>query len=214
MPTTSGTGYFVGPGGGGAENLSLEDYLEICKLLNAQPYLEVPVTFTTADAANLIEFLASPSSTTFGAQRASLGQTEPWTSVFSKIHLSFCNECWNGASFSGQGLGDRSSAPNYEYYYDYSVRAKDIFAAMHADSYYTSAPFDLVMNAQTGINYSMDTAIARAHPDSIEIEAYTYSSVSDFSTDAALWQPAMVEPWEKVTNSSDIYNFYQSVHDY
>ena len=213
-PTSGGTGYFVGPGGAGSENLSLEDYLVICQLLNAQPYLEVPVTFSTADAANLIEFLASPSSTTYGARRAALGQEDPWTSIFSSIHLSFCNECWNGGSFPGQSLAYRAGTPNSEYYYDYSVRARDIFAAMRADSYYSQASFDLVMNAQTATNYSMDTAIQRAHPDSIEIEGYTYSTVNSFATDSALWQPAMVEPYEKVTNPTDVYNFYQSVHDY
>jgi len=213
-PTSGGTGYFVGPGGSGTVSLSLEDYLVICQLLNAEPYLEVPVTFSTADAANLIEFLASPSGTTYGARRAALGQEDPWTSVFSNIHLSFCNECWNGGSFPGQSLADRSSAPNSEYYYDYSVRARDIFAAMRADSYYSAPSFDLVMNAQTATNYSMDTAIQRAHPDSIEIEGYTYMTVNSFATDSALWQPAMVEPYEKVTNPSDVYNFYQSVHDY
>jgi LysM repeat protein len=213
-PTGWGTGYFVGPGGSGSVVLSLEDYLVICQLLNAEPYLEVPVTFSTADAANMIEFLASPSGTTYGARRAALGQSEPWTSVFSQIHLSFCNECWNGGSFAGQSLASRRSAPNSEYYYDYSVRARDIFAAMRADSYYSASAFDLVLDAQTAVNDSMDTAIQRAHPDSIEIEGYTYSSVSSFATDAALWQPAMVEPYEKVTNRADIYNFYQSVHDY
>jgi LysM repeat protein len=213
-PTSGGTGYFVGPGGAGSISLSLEDYLAICQMLNAEPYLEVPVTFSTADAANLVEFLASPSSTTYGGRRAALGQTEPWTSVFSNIHLSFCNECWNGQSFAGQSLAMRSNAPNQEYYYDYSVRARDIFAAMRADSYYSKSSFDLVMNAQTAINYTMDAAIQRARPDSVEIEDYTYGPVNSFTPDSALWQPAMVDPWEKVTNPSDIRNFYQSVHDY
>jgi hypothetical protein len=213
-PTSGGTGYFVGPGGAGSENLSLEDYLVICQFLNAQPYLEVPVTFSAAEAQELIEFLASPSSTIYGARRAALGQEEPWTDAFTQIHLSFCNECWNGQSFAGQSLAMRSTGPNYEYYYDYSVRARDIFAAMRADSYYSQTSFDLVMNAQTAVNYTMDTAIARAHPDSIEIEDYTYGNVNNFSSDSALWQPAMIDPWEKVTNPTDIANFYQSVHDY
>ena len=214
QPTSSGTGYFVGPGGSGAENLSLEDYLVICQLLNAEPYLEVPVTLSTTDAGNLIEFLAGESGTTYGNRRIALGQTDPWTSVFNKIHLSFCNECWNGSSFDGQSLPDRTTQPNGEYYYDYSVRARDIFAGMRANSSYSASSFDLTMNAQTAVNYTMDTAIARAHPDSIEIEDYTYGIVSSFATDAALWGPALFEPYEKVTNPADPKNFYQSVHDY
>jgi hypothetical protein len=215
-PSSGGAGYYVSPGGSGAEALSLQDYLVICQYLNAAPYLEIPVTLTAADAANLVEFLASPSTTTYGARRAAMGQTEPWTSVFSTIHLSFCNECWNAQSFPGQSLADRPTQPNFEYYYDYSTRARDIFAAMRADSYYSSVSsvLDLVMNAQTGVNATMDLAIQRAHPDSIEMEDYTYGTVNSFSTDAALWQPAMVDPYEKVTNPADIRNFYQSVHDY
>ena len=212
-PTSSGKGYFVGPGGSGAENLSLEDYLVICQYLNAEPYLEVPVTFSTTDASNLIEFLAG-SSGTYASKRISLGQSEPWTSVFDKIHLSFCNECWNGQSFFGQALPQRTTAPNSEYYYDYSVRARDIFAAMRSNPSYNASSFDLVMNAQTAVSYSMDTAIARAHPDSIEVESYTYGPVASFATDAALWQPAMVDPWMKATNPSDTRHFYQSLHDY
>lgn len=213
MPTSSGTGYFVSPGGMGTETLSLEDYLVICQYLNAVPYLEIPVTLTTADAANLVEFLASPSTTTFGARRAALGQTQPWTSVFSTIHLSFCNECWN-SQFAGQSLAARPSGPDLELYYDYSTRARDIFAAMRADSYYSQSAFDLVMNAQTAGSSTMDQAIQRAHPDSIEIEDYTMGPISSFATDAELWGAAMVDPWEKVTNPKDIRNFYQSVHDY
>lgn len=214
QPTGGGKSYFVGPGGDGAERLALEDYLVICQFLNSEPYLEVPVTFTPADAANLIEFLASPSTTTYGARRAALGQTAPWTSVFSLIHLSFCNECWNGQSFSGQALQTRTSAPNGERYYDYSVRAKDIFSAMRADTYYTAPAFDLVFNSQTATSFTADAGITRAHPDSVEIESYTYGAVSSFSSDAAIWAPAIIDPWEKVVNPTDIRNFYQSVHDY
>src|SRR6202034_3954077 len=59
-----------------------------------------------------------------------------------------------------------------------------------------------------------DTAIQRAHPDSIEIEDYTYGNVNSFSTDAALWGAAMVEPYDKVVDPNDPSNFYASVHDY
>jgi len=213
-PTASGHGNFVGPVGNGAVTLSLEDYLNLCKALHAEPYLEVPVTISTQDAANLIEFLAGPSSSQWGGQRTALGQSEAWTSVFDTIHLSYCNECWNGSSFSGQALPSRNGAPNSEYYYDYSVRAKSVFAAMRSNAYYSQQSFDLVMNAQTAVNYSMDTAIARAHPDSIEIEGYTYGNVSSFSTDTALWQPLDAENYGRFVNPSDPTNFYQSVHDY
>jgi hypothetical protein len=213
-PDGHGAGYYIGPGGSNAVDLSLPDYLNIVKAVGAVPYLEVPVTFTTTDAANLIEFLASPSSTTYGAKRAALGQVAPWTSVFPTIHLSFCNECWNGQSFAGQNLADRSNQPNGEIYYDYSSRARDIFSAMRGDSYYASSSFDLGMNTQTALNYTMDTAIARAHPDSIEMEAYTYGTIFNASSDAQFWGPALAEPYEHVTDPTDPRNIYQDFHDY
>ncbi len=213
-PTSGGTGYFVGPNGAGTVSLSLEDYLVVCRLLKAEPYLEVPVTFSEADAGNLIEFLAGASGTASGKRRTALGQSSPWTSVFAKIHLDFCNECWNGQSFAGQSLPYRANTPNSEYYYDYSLRARDIFAAMRANPNYSASSFDLVMDAQTAVSWTMDAAIARAHPDSIEIESYTYGPVSSYLTDTALWEPAMVDPYMKTTNPSDIRNFYQSIHDY
>jgi hypothetical protein len=213
-PSLGGTIYFDGYTASGSQQLSLEDYLKICQLLHAEPYLEVPVTFSTADAALLIEFLAGSSSTTYGARRAALGQANPWTSVFSKIHLSFCNECWNGGTFPGQSLPWRNSQPANEFIHDYTVRAKEIFAAMRASSSYSAAAFDLVMNAQTATNWSMDAEIATARPDSIEIEDYTYGNVSDFNSNAALWGPAIIEPYDKVIDPNDPSNFYASVNDY
>ncbi|MGD0796992.1 MAG: Ig-like domain repeat protein [Acidobacteriaceae bacterium] len=213
-PTTAGDTYYIGPGGSGGMQLSLEDYLVVCQAIGAEPYLEVPVTFSTADAAGLIDFLAGSTSTTYGAKRSLLGQYTPWTSVFDVIHLSFCNECWNNKSFPGQDLPFRADAPSGLYNYDYSVVAKAIFAAMRARPSYSASSFDLIMNAQTGVNYDMDSAIQSVSPDSIEIEDYTYNYVSDFSTDSLLWTAAMVEPWDTVVDASDPSNFYQSVHDY
>jgi hypothetical protein len=213
-PTSSGGGYMVGPGGSGVIQLSLEDYLNLCKALNAEPYFEVPVTITEQDSASLIDFLAGPSTSAGGQRRAALGQSAPWTSVFDQIHLSFCNECWNGTSFVGQSLPSRTGAPNSEYYYDYSVRAAAVFKAMRSNASYTEAAFDLVMGAQTGVSYTMDAAIQRAHPDSVELEDYTYENVSSFATDAALWQPDFVELYDKIFDPTDPSHFYQSVTDY
>ena len=213
MPTAPGAEYFMQPAQSGTVQLSLEDYLVICKLIGAEPYLEVPVTISTTDAANLIGFLGGASTTTYGARRAALGQTDPWTSEFNQIHLSFCNECWNNVQ-AGQNIPWRNGEPNNETYYDYSTRAATIFAAMRGSSAYSATAFDLVLNAQTAINYSVDTAIQRSHPDSIEIEDYTYGNVNSYSSDSALWGAAMVEPYDKVVDPNDPSNFYTSVHDY
>ena len=213
-PTGGGTGYFVGPGGSGVVSLSLEDYLVICQLLNAEPYLEVPVSFSTADAANLIEFLASPSSTTYGARRAGSG---PGRSLDQCLRHRFI---FPSAMNAGTEVPlPASRFPTAPARLTRSITTTTACAPgtslpRCAPTAITRRSFDLVMNAQTATNYSMDTAIQRARPDSIEIEGYTYMTVNSFASDTALWQPAMVEPYEKVTNPADIYNFYQSVHDY
>lgn len=223
-PSSSGIFYQVGPAGGATMTLSLEDYLILCQSLGVQPYFEIPVTITTADAANLVEFLAASTSTTYGARRQAAGVAAglssgqaaiPWTSIFSKIYLSYCNECWNqSAGASLQNIPQRSGEPNSEVYFDYSTRAASIFAAMRADSNYNTSVMQLGLNAQTSINFSVDAAIARSKPDYIEIENYLYGNVSSFSTDTLLWQANFVEPYDMMVDTSDPSNFYQSVHDY
>jgi len=164
---------------------TLEEYLVQAQTIGATPYVEVPVSFSAAEAANLVEFLASPSTTIYGAKRAALGQTLPWTSIFPTMYLSFCNECWN-TGFSYQSLGGRSGQPNSEVYYDYSTRARDIFAAMRADAYY-SPSLQLGMNVQTAIDYSADAAAARSHPDYIEFEGYLGSTAGSDGDDKDRW---------------------------
>jgi hypothetical protein len=85
---------------------------------------------------------------------------------------------------------------------------------MRSSSSYNASSFDLVMNAQTAVNWEMDNEIARARPDSIEVEDYLYGTVNEFSTDALLWGAAMVEPYDKVVDPNDPSNFYTSVVDY
>ena len=97
--------------------------------MKAEPYFEVPVSIADQDAKSLIEFLAGPTSSPEGARRAALGQSEPWTDVFDKIHLSYCNECWNGST-GGSAMAYRATAPINDYYYDYSTRAAKVFAAI------------------------------------------------------------------------------------
>ena len=103
-------------------NYGLHEFLVLCQTVGAEPWFVVPTTFSTTDAANLIEYLAGASTTPYGAKRAALGQTTPWTQVFSTIHLEFGNEAWN-STFEGGSI----SAPA-----PYGGRAQTIFAAMQA----------------------------------------------------------------------------------
>ncbi|MGA3048811.1 MAG: hypothetical protein ABSD67_19420, partial [Terracidiphilus sp.] len=201
-------------GGDEAMNLSLQDFLAICQFLKVDPYLEISPTISAADAANLVEFLAGPSSTPYGGKRAALGQEEPWTDVFGNIHLSLCNECGNALSLPGQAFSDHGSEIEDERLSDFSNHARDIFAAMRAASYYSTSSFDLVMSVPSTFNYSIEIAVERAHPDSIEIRDYTHFAMNGLTSDASLAQAATVEPFEKVTSPLDPFNLYQSVPSY
>ena len=222
LPTAVGQGALGSTGG--TQDLLLNDFLVICRLIGAEPRLVIPVTFTTKDAANLIDFLAGPTTTQYGAIRHSLGEAVPWTSVFHKIHLEFCNECWNSGSFPGQSIGFRGDVPftdsvkhkakRQEYYYDYSLRAGVIFAAMRADKNYKPA-IQLIMGFQTGVNYTVDEALARAHPDVGETAAYTMLQVGGPShyAESVFWPQQLAQPYIMATQASDQTGFNTQIRD-
>ena len=111
----------------------IHDFLNLCAYVGATPVLIFPVTLSTADAANLVDYLEGSTSTQYGEIRASLGQSTPWVgasgSPFSAIYLEFGNENWN-AGFLGHTLGYNISSTSY--YEDYALRAKTVFAAARA----------------------------------------------------------------------------------
>jgi alpha-L-arabinofuranosidase len=51
----------------------------------------------------LLNIYPDRASSPYGAKRAALGQAEPWTSIFSVIHLELGNEEWNAGVFAGIG---------------------------------------------------------------------------------------------------------------
>jgi hypothetical protein len=116
----------------------LTDFLQLCQTVGADPWVVVPITLSNAEASNLIDYLAGPTSTVYGAKRAAAGQTAPWTSVFNKIHLEFGNEAWD-AIFNG---GDM------EIHQAYGTRTQAVFAAMRSNANFNAPSFDLIMNGQ------------------------------------------------------------------
>jgi hypothetical protein len=199
----------------------LLDYLNLVKLVGGVPYFVEPVTFQGSDPANLVEYLASTNTGSgYGQIRANQGQIEPWVGtggVFSDVYISFCNECWNDSSFSGQALPWRSAEAN-DYYHDYWNRAKDVFAAMRADSAFTSN-IHLGFNLQLGVNYApggLDKALrgmaaVGGAADYVEQAPYQQSVVSNWKSDSALWGSAMEQPWDDAANPLSLSGYYQAV---
>ncbi len=222
LPTATGQGALGRDGSN--QDLSLNDFLVICRLIGAEPRLVIPVTFTTKDAANLIDFLAGPTTTPYGAIRHSLGEAAAWTSVFHEIHLEFCNECWNSGSFPGQSIGFRSDVPltdsigrkdkQREYYYDYSLRAGTIFSAMRANRNYKPS-IQLIMGFQTPVNYTVNEALARAHPDVGQTAGYTMLWVGGPAhyADRVFWPQQLAQPYILATQRSDQSGFNTQIRD-
>ena len=215
----SGPGFNVGPVGGTQFYPSLGDFLTLAETTGSTPYVEIPVTISDADAECVVQYLAE-SSGGCAQQRIAQNHATPWVgasgSPFSKIYLSFCNECWNG-SFAEQNLPYRAGSPkdsagNSQYYYDYQMRAAQVIAAMRAAPGY-SAKIRLGVGAQTAISYTGDDLLNTAHPDYIELEGYWYNYVSAYATDAQLWTPAWVDAYQHQL-PGDAANFHGSIADY
>ena len=98
---TSQPGSNVWPGhpeeGGKARvhSYGLHEFLELCAEVGADPWYCVPGTFTPEEMRNLMEYLAGPDSTTYGAIRARRGRREPWVAAFKSLFIEIGNEAWN-----------------------------------------------------------------------------------------------------------------------
>ncbi len=163
----------------------LQEFLQLCESIGAEPWVVVPSTFSTTDATNLIEYMAGSSSTPYGAKRAARGHATPWISSFAKIHLEFGNEAWNG-TFKGGTI---------EYSAPYGGRAQTIFGAMRANPAYVGSSFDLVLGGQAvWAGRNQDIQNHCNNNDSFAVAPYMMNTVDSFSTNEALFGSTFAEP--------------------
>ncbi len=210
------------------------DFLALCAYIGATPVLIFPSTMTPTEVQELVDFLEGPSTTTYGAIRASLGQVAPWVgssdSPFSKIYLEFGNENWNGG-FLGHIFGFNSSAPAFVGFYDYAVRANVIFTAARnyqTSQGYSQSPTKWVLNYQTAdkggnLLYSGNQGVlATVHPDAVEFNGYTAYNINNTSTTGCtgsgstnatcpLYGPTLTEPWSNTHDPASMSGFDQTV---
>ncbi|MEM6312768.1 MAG: hypothetical protein AAF743_01710, partial [Planctomycetota bacterium] len=94
-----------GPAAGHTVNLPAG--LRLCAQTGANPWLIVSPSFSEAEWAGLIEYLAAPADVGYGKLRAEHGRPEPWTDAFDHIYLELGNETWNSMfrpwTFIGSG---------------------------------------------------------------------------------------------------------------
>lgn len=165
--------------------IGLNDFLVLCEKIDAEPWYSIQLGSSQEDAANLIEFLAGPVSTKYGATRAALGHPKPWTETFSTIHLEYGNEAWNQAQ-PGNTMPD--GVP-------YGERASVIFHAMRSSPSFSSGHFDLIANGQAMNTYLSQKILEVADSvDTIDIAPYTFNTFSDDSSIEHIFGPMFAEP--------------------
>ncbi len=99
-PPDSSVGWPSHPNTNGGAKLhpyGLHEFLELCEEVGAQPWICVSGTSLPQELADLMEYLAGPTSSAYGRLRSDRGHAQPWTEVFDLIHIEMGNEAWNWA---------------------------------------------------------------------------------------------------------------------
>jgi alpha-L-arabinofuranosidase len=168
-----------------AISYGLHEFLELCQAVGADPWFVVPTTFSTTEAAELIQYLAGSPATPYGARRAARGHPAKWTECFHKIHLEFGNEAWN-AIFKGGAI---------EYPEPYGNRAQDIFQSMRDEPSFQASSFDLILGGQAqwpGRNATIQNNCN--NNDSFAVATYMMGTVNSYSNIENLFGPTFAEP--------------------
>jgi hypothetical protein len=176
------------------EPMGLEEFLVLCQTVGAEPWYTMAGGASTTDMQNLIEFLGGAASTPYGAKRAALGQTAPWTSVFPVIHIELGNEMWNGQG--GATINDPVV---------YGQRAAKIFAAARSSASYVPAKFDLIMGSWAVNSWWTQQELANSSGyDSVDAAPYLFYSLSDYSSNEAIFGPMFAQP-EQIDSTTNGY---------
>ena len=183
--------------------VGIEDFLVLCQAVGAEPWFTMPAGMTPTEMTNLLEFLNGSASTTYGAKRAAYGQTAPWTSVFTSIHLELGNEVWNGRSFPGEAFGDP---------YSYGNRVSTIFGAAKGSANYVSGKIDLVVDGWGAVPWWTGVTLTAAggNYDTVDAAPYTFNTLTDYSSNEAIFGPMFAQP-EGVDSQSTGYMYQQMV---
>ncbi len=167
--------------------MGLEEFLVLCQTVGAEPWYTMPGGISSTEMQNLIQFLAGDASTPYGAKRAALGQSAPWTSVFPVIHLELGNEMWNGI-YEGEGIADPVV---------YGQRAATIFAAARSTASFNASNFDLVMGSwATQPSWTQQEMASSSGYDSVDAAPYLFNSLNDYGSNEAIFGPMFAQPEE------------------
>ncbi|MBX3459937.1 MAG: hypothetical protein KF696_08220 [Planctomycetes bacterium] len=173
-------------------NYGAHEFLQLCQHIGAEPWIVMPPTASQQDLLNFMEYLCGTSGT-YATRRTSQGQTAPWTTVFSKIHLEWGNELW-GAGDPGDPFGGASVRGGVRL----GRCADRAFAFMKGSSWYTanSSVLNFIVGGQAGYAGRQQEIEANSNDhDSTALAPY-FGELSDgWSTDAQMFGPLFAYPF-------------------
>jgi alpha-L-arabinofuranosidase len=173
--------------------IGLGDFLELCSAVGAEPWVTLPPGLSREEAKQLVEYLAGPVTTEFGARRAAEGQAKPWTEVFARIHLELGNEQWNAGSFAGATMNDPVA---------YGQRVAQVFGAMRGSAYFKRERFDLVMGSWFAVPWWTGQELAAASAagsgvlaaDTVAVAPYLFNEFNAADSVEEVFGPMLAEP--------------------
>ncbi len=147
----------------------IHEFLELCAVVGADPWITIPTATSAQEMKDFMEYLTGNGSDSYSASRIARGQSQPWTSVFNKIHIELGNETWNGV-FKGESMA----------YPGYPLWANDIFGAARQSSGYQAGKFDLVLDGWAAVpGYNAGLLSYSTQHDSIDIAPYLLYSANN-----------------------------------
>jgi len=147
----------------------LEDFLQLCAKVKADPWITLPAASSAAEAAQMVEWL----------------QQRGWTRNFSRIHVELGNETWNGIFY-----GETFDSPTM-----YGHRASMVFNAMRRAQGFDAGKFDLVVGGFVTLPDRNAELVANlTGADTLAVAPYLMHSVDDVHGEDALFGPLFAEP--------------------
>lgn len=179
----------------GEHGFGLHEFLELCNEVGAEPWYVMPPTWSPTEVRQLIEYLSAPADGNhpYADRRAALGQTAPWTDVFSRVHIEFGNEMWGEASGNDPFFG--ASAMGGE---RLGSIANDRFALMRESVFFNPDKINLIIGGQFYYpGCQRDIEAGGSNHREIALAPY-FGDNKQHSNDEELYYPLFARPFQDV----------------
>ncbi len=185
-------GYRIGSRKAGPLSYSMHEFFELAREVNSSVWLVLPPILSPEELSDIIDYIAGPVSTQYGAKRAALGQHEPWTDVFDMVRLEFGNELW-GAGTSSDPFGGASLNGGVRL----GSIAGDRFALMRQNPHFDPDRIKLVIGGQSGYSgrQAEIEASSEAH-DCTALAPYYYGSIPNHTSTEEIFGALYALPTE------------------